>query len=171
MGWDLCLRTAATNGLIVHPPQVIYEHGEPWWLWRWLGKTPDLSIRALWQNYQHIHLRASRRNGWRSENFAYQYLRYVKWSLTCHKILWHGASAFTFHLMEVVLWIFIALKSLSPRPGLNPRPLGPVASTLTTKPMRQHLYVLNTSQMPYATDFHYKTEKWKQMECFNYCGD
>jgi hypothetical protein len=28
--------------------------------------------------------------------------------LTCHKILWHGASGFTSHPKEGVLWIFIA---------------------------------------------------------------
>jgi hypothetical protein len=31
---------------------------------------------------------------------------------------------------------FIAIKNPSPRPGLNPRPVGPVASTLTTTPPR-----------------------------------
>jgi hypothetical protein len=34
-----------------------------------------------------------------------------------------------------VLRIFIALKNPSPRPGLNPRPLDPVGSTLTTTPL------------------------------------
>jgi hypothetical protein len=37
---------------------------------------------------------------------------------------------------ERVLRIFIAIKNPSPRPGLNPRPLCPVASTLTTSPKR-----------------------------------
>jgi hypothetical protein len=32
----------------------------------------------------------SRRNGRRSENFAYRYLKYLKGSLTCRKILRHG---------------------------------------------------------------------------------
>jgi hypothetical protein len=36
-----------------------------------------------------------------------------------------------------VLRIFIALKNPSLWPGLNPRPLGPVASTLITTPLRQ----------------------------------
>jgi hypothetical protein len=55
-----------------------------------------------------------------------------------------------------VLRIFIALKGPSPRPCLNPRPLGPVTSTLTTTPPRRrtgcivtHIYnggqVLETS--------------------------
>jgi hypothetical protein len=36
-------------------PRVICEHGEPWWRC-WLGITPDLSTRALWQSYQQRHL-------------------------------------------------------------------------------------------------------------------
>jgi hypothetical protein len=47
-----------------------------------------------------------------------------------------GLSRFTSHPKKGVLRIFIALKSPSPRPGLNPRPLGIVASTLTTTPPR-----------------------------------
>jgi hypothetical protein len=35
------------------------------------GKTPDSSMRSLWQTYQQSHLGASRRNERRSENFAY----------------------------------------------------------------------------------------------------
>jgi hypothetical protein len=85
---------------------------------------------------------ASRMNGRRSENFAYQYLKYLKGSLTCRKILPHETSGFTSHPKEGVLRIFIALKN-SPRPGVNPQPLGPVASTLTTTPLRR-LRVLHT---------------------------
>jgi hypothetical protein len=36
-----------------------------------------------------------------------------------------------------VLRIFIALKNASPWPGSNPKPLGPVASTLTSIPPRR----------------------------------
>jgi hypothetical protein len=80
---------------------------------------------------------ASRRNGQRSENFAYQYLKYLKGPLTCRKILRHGTSGFTSHPKQGVLRIFIALKSPLPWAGLNPRPLGSVASTLTTTPPRR----------------------------------
>jgi hypothetical protein len=66
----------------------------------------------------------SRRNGRRRENFAYQYLKYFKRSLTCRKISRHGTSRFTSHPKEGVLRILIALKNPSPLPGLNPRPLG-----------------------------------------------
>jgi hypothetical protein len=63
-----------------------------------------------------------------------QYLKYLKVSLTCRKILRHGASGFTSYPKEDVLRIFIALKNPSPMAGLNPRLLGPVLSTLTTTP-------------------------------------
>jgi hypothetical protein len=39
---------------------------------------------------------ASRKNGRRSENFAYQYLKYLKGSSTCLEILRHGTSGFYF---------------------------------------------------------------------------
>jgi hypothetical protein len=114
------LRTSPTNGLIVHPPDDMC--GESWWWWGQLGKTPDWSVRAHWQSYQQRHTGASIRNGRRSENFACQYLRYVSRSFTCCKVLWRGASSFTFHPKEGVCCRF-----LSPRPGLNLQPLGPVA--------------------------------------------
>jgi hypothetical protein len=66
-----------------------------------------------------------------------QYPRYVNGSLTCLKILWHGASSFTSYLKEGVLRIFIALKNPSSRLDLNPQSLGPMASTLTTIPSKQ----------------------------------
>jgi hypothetical protein len=68
---------------------------------------------------------ALRRNGRRSENFAYQYLKYLKGSLTCRKTLRHGTSGFISHPKEGVLRIFVALT------------LGPVASTLTATPPRR----------------------------------
>jgi hypothetical protein len=80
---------------------------------------------------------ASRKNGRRNENFAYQYLWYINGSLTCRKILRRGSSDFTSHPKEGVLRIVIVLKNPSPRPGLNSRPLGPLASTLTTTPPRR----------------------------------
>jgi hypothetical protein len=49
----------------------------------------------------------------------------------------HGTFGFTSHPKEDVLRIFIALKNLYPRQGLNPRTLDPVASTLTTTPPRR----------------------------------
>jgi hypothetical protein len=80
---------------------------------------------------------ACRRNGRRSENFSYQYLKYLKGYLTRRKILRQGTSGFTFHRKEDVLRIFIALKNPSRWPGLNHRPLDLMASTLTTIPPRR----------------------------------
>jgi hypothetical protein len=100
------------------------------------GDDDDDATRALWQSYQQRHLGTSRRNGRRSYNFPYQYLRHVSGSLTC-RILRHGTSGFNSHLKEGVLRIFIALKNPSPRPCLKPRPLCPVVSTLTTTPPRR----------------------------------
>jgi hypothetical protein len=137
VGWDWRLRTAATNGLIVHH-LVIHEFGQPlWWWWCQMEKTPYSSTRALRQTYQQRHLGASRRKWRRSENFAYQYLRYFKGYLTCCKILRHGTFGFRSHPKEGLLRTFIAIKNPSPRQGLNPRPLGPLASTLTTTPPRR----------------------------------
>jgi hypothetical protein len=135
MGWD-CLITAATNGPIVHPPGDM-------WAWRamvmmmpagdnsWLVHQSSLAVLPAETSG------ASRRNGQSSENFAYQYLKYLKGFLKCHKILRHGTCSFISHPKEGVLRVFIVFKRPSPRPGLNPRPLGPVASTLTpTSPRR-----------------------------------
>jgi hypothetical protein len=89
----------------------------------------------------------SRMNGRSSENIAYQCLKYLKGSLACRKILRHGPSSLTFHPKEGVLRIFIALENPSPRLGLNPRPLGSVASTLTTRPPRRlHDYATTPSK-------------------------
>jgi hypothetical protein len=70
-----------------------------------------------------------------------QCLKYLKGYLHAVKSYDMGPSRFTTHPKEGVLRIFIALKNPSPWPGLNPRPLGPVASTLTTTPPRPHGYI------------------------------
>jgi hypothetical protein len=124
IGYDgvrLCLRTAATNGPVVHPQCDV-------WAWTAMVMMPNSSTRAFWQFYQQRSLGASRRNG-RSANFAYQYLKYLKGPLTCRKVLRHGTSGFTSHPKEDVLRICIASKNLSFRPGIEPRSPGlPVRS-------------------------------------------
>jgi hypothetical protein len=135
MGWEWCLRTAAITGLLFIP--WVNVSGEPWWWWCWLGITPDLSTRAWWQSYQQKHLEKVARTDEGMRILRIQYLWYVNGSSTCHEILWHGTSGFNSHMMEGVLQIFITLKNPSPHPGLNLRPLVPVASTLTiTSPRR-----------------------------------
>jgi hypothetical protein len=103
-GVRICLRTVATNGPIVHPP------GDIWTWWAMVmttsaGYNPWLVHQSSLAVLPAETSGASRRNGRRSENFAYQYLKYLKESLTCHKILRHGTSGFTSHPKEGVLRI------------------------------------------------------------------
>jgi hypothetical protein len=143
-GVRLCLTTAATNGPTVHPPGDM-------WAWRamvmpaadnsWLVHQSSLAFLPAETSVK------SRRNGRKRENFAYQYLKYLKGSLTCRNILRHRTSGFTSHPKEGVLRIFIALKNPTSRPGLNPRPLGPVASTLTTTPPMRLYFRLGLLQV------------------------
>jgi hypothetical protein len=68
-GFRLCLRTAATNGPIVHPPGDML-------IWRamvimMLGITPDSCTGAVWQSYQQRHLERVGGMEESSENFAY----------------------------------------------------------------------------------------------------
>ncbi|KDR12752.1 hypothetical protein L798_13056 [Zootermopsis nevadensis] len=56
----------------------------------------------------------------------------------------HGTAGFASPPKEVVLRIFIILKIHRPRPCLNLRTLGPVASMLTTSPPRATvLFIIN----------------------------
>jgi hypothetical protein len=56
---------------------------------------------------------------------------YFEASLTCRKILRHGADGFTSPTKKVVLQILSPLKIYRPQPGLNPRILGWIESTIT----------------------------------------
>jgi hypothetical protein len=129
------------HGPIVHP-RVNAMWTMVWW-YR-LGLNPNSSTRVLWQPtvlsggpVSTDICGASRGTGEGNENLVYRSPRDLKRSLTCRKILWHGTSGFTSHPKEGVLRIFIALKNPLPWQGSNPRPLDPVASTLTTTPPRR----------------------------------
>jgi hypothetical protein len=68
-------------------------------------------------------------------NFALRTIFHTsKGSIICHKILRLCADDFIFPPNEGVLRIIIALKIHRFRLGLIPRTLGPVTSTLTTRP-------------------------------------
>jgi hypothetical protein len=144
IGYDGVWLTSQNSGLyepIVHP-QVTAMWAMVWW-YR-LGLTPDLSTRALWQPpvlscgpVSRDISGASKRTDEGNENLVYPSSWDIRRRLTCHIILRHETSAFTSHPKERVLRIFIALKTPPPWPGSNQRPLGPVASTLTTTPPRQ----------------------------------
>jgi hypothetical protein len=63
-------------------------------------------------------------------------LSYLKGSLICCKILWHGANRFTSPPKEVMLWIFITLKNqslLARFESTNLGPYGKKANHYTTK--------------------------------------
>jgi hypothetical protein len=134
--WDWRLRTAAR--LIVHPRVTAM-----WTMvWYRLRLTPNLSTTALWQPPVLSGGAVSRETSGASrimdegnENLVYPSPSDFNRSLTCRKILRYGKSGFTSHPKENVLRIFIGLKNPSPLPGLNPPPLGLVASTLTTTPL------------------------------------
>jgi hypothetical protein len=128
-GWDWRLRTAAIIGLMFIPR--VKVSGEPWSWWCRLGITPDLYSYKAQQ--RHLVRVEGMDEGMRI--YRIQYLWYVNGYLTYRKILRRGNSGFTSHPKEGVLRI--VNKDPSPWPCLNPRPLGPVASTLTTAPPRR----------------------------------
>jgi hypothetical protein len=108
MGWDYVSELRPPMGILLIP-QVICEHGEPWWWWCQLGDNSWLIHQSSLAVLSAETSGASRRNG-RSENFAYQYLKYLKGYLTCCKLLRHGTSGFTSHPKEGALWILSPLK-------------------------------------------------------------
>jgi hypothetical protein len=82
-------------------------------------------------------------------NFADEvYLFTLRGSLTCHKILRHGADDFSSPMKEVVLQRLLPLNICRPRPGLKPRTLGPMSSTITTRPPRPTMTLLDN--MPHV---------------------
>jgi hypothetical protein len=140
----LASQNCCLYGPIFHP-QVMSMWTMVWW-YR-LGLTPNSSTRALSQSsvlsggpVSRDIYGASRRLGEGNENLVYSSQWDFKKYLKCRKILRHGTSDFTSHPKEGGLRIFIALKNPSPWPGSNPRPLVPVASTLTTTPPRRLNY-------------------------------
>jgi hypothetical protein len=102
------------------------------------GKTPDSSNRALWKSHQQSHLVANRED-----------LGEGNYGFCLRNIFFHtpkvGFSCFTSPPKERVLLSFIALKNPSRPPGLNPRPLDPVSSQVTTTPPRWHVLHLVSS--------------------------
>jgi hypothetical protein len=137
----------------VHP-LVIVMWTMVWWYQ--LRLTPNLSTRVLLQppvlsggpasrDISGVNRRMDEGN----ENLVYLSLWDFKRSLACHKILWHWTFGFTSHLKEGVLRNFIALKNPSPWLGLNPRPLGPVSSMLTTTLPRQQKFVFKDTYLIY----------------------
>jgi hypothetical protein len=118
-------------------PQLIYAHVEQWGEW---SRQENLFVhRSSLAILPASHLVASRRNGRRElciRSCEVFLSIFASDFFTCRKIFRHGASGFTFSPKESVLRISIALENPSSRPGLIPRTLGLVASTLTITPPR-----------------------------------
>jgi hypothetical protein len=136
MGWDYVSELRSPTGLLFIP-QVICEHGEPWLWWCRLGITPDSSTRALWQSYQQRHLDQV---GVMDEGVRISPISICSTS----KNLLHAVKSYNMGLPallpirgKVCYGFFYRPWSPSPQPGLNSRPLGPVASTLTSTPPRR----------------------------------
>jgi hypothetical protein len=83
-------------------------------------------------------------------------------------MLRHGAEGFTSRPKEGVLRNFIALKISSPRLGLNPRTLGPIASTLlhhqNQKGCFKHHIALSRNDAPLNFRIYYITRAQSKKE-------
>jgi hypothetical protein len=67
-------------------------------------------------------------------NFAYKHLFHA---VGIFKLkTWGGGDGFTSPPKEIVPRFLSPLKIYRPRPGLNPRTFGPIASTVTTRSSR-----------------------------------
>jgi hypothetical protein len=105
----------------------------------WAGET-DSSTWAPWQSYQQAKQEELSEG---NDDLALRsiFVHAAKGSLTCRKIL-HGANGFTYPPKEGVLWIFIAVKSVSSSAGMNSRTFGPMVSTLAITPPRATIEIL-----------------------------
>jgi hypothetical protein len=118
MGWDWCLRTADCTCIFFVPGLFFDVDYDRMVFTEANSQLVYLSTLAatstLWWSCQQGHLWSEWESGWRKwELNLYVPLR-LKEIFTCHKILWHGTSGFTFHPKEGVLQIFIALAGLEP---------------------------------------------------------
>jgi hypothetical protein len=119
----------------------------------WLAQRQGWRVKGwIWPSEQ---ARSAKANSWpdcqmgdRNDNFIYSSLWYFKGSFTCHKILRHGTFPLYFPserkvFCKVFCGFLSPLKIHRLSLVLNPQPLGPVASTLTsTPPRRQPTYLL-----------------------------
>jgi hypothetical protein len=94
---------------------------------------------TLWKSYQQSHVVVHLGNlGEGNGGFCVRNISFALADfLACSKILRHGADGFTSSPNEGVLRMLIALKIPKLRPGLNPRTLGPMVSTLNITPLRR----------------------------------
>jgi hypothetical protein len=90
--------------------QIIYEHGEPWWMMSTEEKFQFIHQSSIWQSYQESHLVGNREDlGEESDGFCLRNISFI-FVKSCRKILLHGAFGFTSSPKEGMLLIFMALK-------------------------------------------------------------
>jgi hypothetical protein len=152
-GARLRLWTAVTKGPIVHP-RAIYEPREPWW--NYIDRGNSWFVRQSSLATLQEESSSSKAGGTDNGNYEFGLTKYLcsyfQKILTCLKILRHGADGFTFPPKEVVLRILLPLEMCRPRAGLNPRTLGPIASTLSNTPTRMTSRVaFHPSKVPRKT--------------------
>jgi hypothetical protein len=113
-------------------PQVMYEEEEPCGMMS-TGETPDSSTTAQCQSCQQSY--SSKGGGTGEENDEFCLMKYLfhtsKGALTCREMLRYGADGFTPIQRKAFCEFLSPLKIHRPRPGLNPRTLGP-----NTRPLR-----------------------------------
>jgi hypothetical protein len=129
MRWDYVCELRPPAGLLFIPKN-IYEYGDPWWngidKGKLLIRLPDLS-----GNHASSHLVAEQDELAKEVlNLALRsiFVHTSKGRLTCCKILRLEADSFTSLRRKAAADFYL------PLPGLKPRTLGPVTSTLTTIP-------------------------------------
>jgi hypothetical protein len=135
MGWDFVSELWPPKGLLFIP-QVIYKHGELWWNDIDRGKLVHQSSLAMITAESSSSKAGG--NGEGKINVCLTKYLFHSWkgSLTCCKILRHGADGFTPLRSKSCCGFLSTLKiHLSPL-GVNQQTLGPIASTLTTVPQR-----------------------------------
>jgi hypothetical protein len=111
--------------------------------WYRQEKTPDSSTRVRWQSYQQSHIAENREELTKEMmNLALRsiFIHTPQESLTCCKIL-HRSDGFASPSKGRR-----AADFYRPRPGLNPRTLGSMASTLTITPPRTWLLYFQLKQ-------------------------
>jgi hypothetical protein len=100
------------------------------------GKAPYSSIRVLWEFYQQSSSSEAEETWRTNTNFACEVPLFIFLVFSnMLKALRHGTDWFTFPPMEVVLWIFIALKTSSSA-GFEPTNLGTNCNHAITRPPR-----------------------------------
>jgi hypothetical protein len=132
MGLEYVSELRLPTGLLFIP-QVIYEHGESLWNDTDREKSSFDHQRPLEILTSHL---VAKQEELAKKMIHFAFAKYLfhtsNGSLTCRKILRHGADGFIPLRRKACCGFLSPLKMHRRRPSLNPRTLGPMASTLTT---------------------------------------